>query len=105
MLVACSPASRAVMPELRSKPGSGAGNNQSRALLTLMSRLSCCHVGKLMWHKGAVECNLEAVLDSWGEVVTPAQKRVTHAVCCQPLLGSTPELCLPCGTKKVWHLN
>jgi len=103
VFVACSPGGRAVIPELRSKTGSRAGNNQSRAVLTLIFSLSHCHIGKLMWHKGAVECNSEAALDSYGGVLTPAQNRVTHVLCCQPLYS--PELCLPCGTKQVWDLN
>lgn len=83
-----------MIPELRSKTGSEAGNNQSRALLSLMSRLSYCHVGKLMWHKGAVGCNSEAVLDSWGRAVAPAQERVTHVLCCS---GIPPRALLALG--------
>lgn len=70
---------------------SGAGNNQSRLLLTLTS--SCPAATQTSW------CGTKAQWSTiWRQCWVPGGRRWSLVLCCQPLLGSPPELCLPCGT-------
>lgn len=75
---------------------SGAGNNQPRLLLTLPPSCPAAHrLVKLMWHSSGAQLG--------GSAALLGQKMITRAVL--PLLGSPPELCLPCATKKPMSLG
>lgn len=76
----------------------GAGNNQSRVLLTLTS--SCPAATQTSW------CGTKTQWSTiWRQCWTPGGRRWSLVLCCQPLLGSPPGLCLPCGTKKLMSLG
>lgn len=82
-----------------------AGNNWSRPLLTLTFRLSCLPHRQVDLAQRCSGVQFWGSVGLLGAVVTPAQKRITHVLCCKSLLGSPSELCLPYGTKQVWDLK